>query len=467
MWERGSAPVDPSLVRDLGRAVGPGGVLSSRVSCSAYEYDATLLEGSCQAVVFPADTQEVSRVLEICARRGVPVTPRGHGTGLSGGAIPESGVVLSLTRMNEILEIDGPGRRARVQPGVVNSCLQERLSPLGLRYAPDPASQKVCSLGGNVAEGAGGMRGFKYGVTRDHVVGLTGVLADGQIVEVGGSPPCPAGGPDWTGLLVGSEGTLMVVTEIEVALEPVPPAANTMLAAFSSLERAGAAVSAIVSAGIIPAALEIMDRAVMEAVEAYLGDRLAPPADAVLLLELDGLAEDIDVQAERVTAICQRQGAQIQLAADDRERDRLWSARRSALGAVARLRPCYDLEDVTVPRGQLVPMLRAVDEVRRQLELDVAMVAHAGDGNLHPMILFDDRDEEEMERMLKARDRLFRLALDLGGTLSGEHGIGLTKREFMPLVFPPAAMTVLESVKAAFDPAGTLNPGKILDTGGV
>ncbi len=454
------------LVRALEKLAGPGNVLSSPVSLATYGYDATLLEGRADAVVFPTSTEQVSALLAFCHRHRVSVVPRGHGTNLSGGSVPQGGVVMALTRMNRVLSVDAPNRLAVVQCGVINLDLQKAAERAGLMYAPDPASQKVCSLGGNVAEGAGGMRGLKYGVTKDHVIGLKFVLADGEVCQAGGGLQPVAPVPDWTGLLVGSEGTLGVVTEITVRLIPRPPAVKTMLAVFDRLEDATATVSAIVARGIVPTTLELMDRPVVEAVEAYVHVGLPTDAEVVLLIEVDGLEAGLDRQAEVVQDVCRGQGArEVRLARSAAERDRLWLGRRTAIGAIARLAPCYDLEDVTVPRNRLTDMARVVRELSQKYDLTIGILAHAGDGNLHPLVLFDDRDADEVNRMMGARRELFRRALDLGGTLTGEHGIGLLKKEFMPWLFSPRELRTMDHVKAAFDPAGVLNPGKVLGEG--
>ncbi|MEW6546755.1 MAG: FAD-linked oxidase C-terminal domain-containing protein [Bacillota bacterium] len=451
------------LVRALQGLVGPDRVVASPVTLATYGYDATLLEGRAEAAVFPTSTDQVSKVLRYCHDHGIPVTPRGHGTDLSGGSIPQGGVVMVLTRMDRILSIDAGNRVAVVQPGVVNMDLQKAAERVGLMYAPDPASQKVCSLGGNVGEGAGGMRGFKYGVTKDHVIGLKLVLADGEVCQVGGPLEPVVAGPDWVGLMVGSEGTLAVATEITVRLLPKPPAIKTMLAVFDRLEDAGTAVSAIVARGIIPTTLELMDRSVIEAVEAYVHAGLPTDAEAVLLIEVDGVESALDRQAAVIQQVCSQRGArEVRVARSAAERDTLWLGRRTAIGAIARLRPCYDLEDATVPRNRLTEMLRQVTDLAREYGLQIGMLAHAGDGNLHPLILFDDRDRDEVDRVMAARRELFRRALALGGTLSGEHGIGILKKEFMPWLFETGALQVMAGIKAAFDPGGTLNPGKIL-----
>lgn len=447
----------------LRRIVGRMDVLDSPVALSTYAGDATPVEGRADLVVFPSSTEEVAAVARYCSGHGLAMTARGSGTDLSGGAVPHGGVVVTLTRMNRIISIDANDRLAVVQPGVVNVDLQKALDAVGMIYAPDPASQKVCSLGGNVGKGAGGLRGFKYGVTRDHVAGLKVVLAGGDTVDLGGRCQPPGPELDWMSLLIGSEGTLGLVTEITVKVLPKPAAARTFLAVFDSLGAAGDTVSEIVAQGIVPSALELMDQVMMGAVEAYCRVGLPTDAAASLLIEVDGPAPGLERQGSLITAICRRNGARsVRAATSAAERDALWLARRVALGAAARVRPTYDLEDITVPRGRLTEMLGHVTALATELNLTIGMLAHAGDGNLHPLILFDERDPAERQRVQTARRELFRQALALGGTLSGEHGIGLLKKEFMPWLYSAEALRAMAAVKAAFDPLGLLNPRKVI-----
>ncbi len=453
-----------TAVPRIARLVGKENVLLSRVSLDTYAGDATNLRGHADVVVFPRSTDEVAAVVRACREEGIPITPRGHGTDLSGGAVPNGGVVMSFARMNRILKIDPGNRYATVQPGVVNSTLQKAVGRHGLMYAPDPASQAVCSLGGNAAKGAGGMRGLKYGVTKDHVLGMTVVLADGQVARTGGPLEPPGAGPDWTGLLIGAEGTLALITELTLRLVVEPPSFRTLLAVFDRIEDAGEAVSRIVASGIIPATLELMDGATMEAVEAFAHAGLPTGAQASLLVEVDGFGAGLDGQVESIVGVCRACGArEVRAASSPSQRDSLWLARRAALGAVARLRPNYDLEDITVPRTRLPEMLKTVAQIGRDYRVDICIIAHAGDGNLHPIIVFDDRDEEERARVAEARQELFRRALAAGGTLSGEHGIGLLKKRFMPLLYPAEVLATLGLVKRAFDPDCILNPGKVLE----
>jgi len=456
--------MEERILQELRKIVGPENVVSSPVALLTYGYDATLLEGRADVVVFPLDTAQVAAVMALAHRERIPVTPRGGGTNLSGGSIPRAGgIVLVLTRMNRILEIDPENRTATVQPGVTNMELQKAVAPLGFRYAPDPASQKVSTMGGNVGECSGGMLGVKYGVTKDHVLGLKIVLDDGQVIQTGGklAPDYPE--LDFTSILVGSEGTLGVVTEITVRLMPLPAATKTMLAVYDRLEDAGDSVSAIIASGIIPATLELLDRVVIGAVEDFVHAGLPLDAEAVLLIEVDGAAEGLERQAEEVIRLCREKGArEVRVAKTAQERDLLWLGRRTAIGAIARLRPSYDLEDVTVPRNRLTQMLREVARLAREYRLQIGLLAHSGDGNLHPLMLFDERDKEEMERVMAARAEMFRVALKLGGTLSGEHGIGLGKLDFMPELFRPAEIDFMRRIKAAFDPSGIINPGKVV-----
>lgn len=456
--------LDKDTLKELIRIVGRENVLTSEVSLATYMYDATLLYGKPDVVVFVENAQQIASILKLANSKGIPVTPRGAGMGLSGGTVPHrGGIVIVMTRMNRILEIDVQNRVAVVEPGVTNMELQKAVAPYGLMYAPDPASQKVSTMGGNFGENAGGMRGIKYGVTKDHILGVELVLPTGDIVTIGGKwePIVPE--LNLLALLIGSEGTLGIATKIIVRLLPLPRAVKTLLAVYNTLEEAGNSVSQIVAHGIIPTTLELMDNKVIQAVEEWLHIGLPLEAGAVLLIEVDGWGPELERQAEKIKEICQANGAtQVQLARDAVERDNLWLARRSAIGAMARLKPCYDLEDATVPRSRLPEMLRRVEAIAEKYRIPIGMLAHAGDGNLHPLVLFDERDQEEMERVHRTREEIFRAALELGGTLSGEHGIGLGKLDFMPLAFTPAELDFMRRERKAFDPNGILNPGKFI-----
>ncbi|MBE3580864.1 MAG: FAD-binding protein [Thermoanaerobacteraceae bacterium] len=456
--------MDRDTLSQLVRIVGEGNVLTSEVSLATYMYDATLLYGRPDAVVFVQKAEEIAAILKLANAKKIPVTPRGAGMGLSGGTVPHrGGIVVVMTRMNRILEIDPANRVAVVEPGVTNMELQKAVAPYGMVYMPDPASQKVSTMGGNFGENAGGMRGIKYGVTKDHILGVELVLPTGDIVQIGGKWEPIAPELNLLSLLIGSEGTLGIATKIIVRLTPQPPAIKTMLAVYNTLEEAGNSVSQIIAHGIIPATLELMDNKVIQAVEDWLHIGLPLEAGAVLLIEVDGWEAGLDRQAEKIIELCRANGAiEVQLARNAAERDNLWLARRTAIGAIARLRPSYDLEDATVPRTKLPEMLRRVAAVAEEYNVPIGMLAHAGDGNLHPLVLFDERDREEMERVHKTRGEIFKAALDLGGTLSGEHGIGLAKLDFMPLAFTEADLDFMRRERRAFDPNGILNAGKFI-----
>lgn len=452
------------VIRELKAIVGADNVLTSRISREAYAYDATLIEALPDAVVFATAVDQVSRIMVLANKEKFPVVPRGCGINLSAGTIAKfGGIILVLTRMNKVLEIDYENRLAVVETGVLNMDVQKLVNPQGFMYAPDPASMKVNTLGGNLNECAGGMRGIKYGITKDHILGMEVVLPDGQVVWFGGKTAQIAPEMDIAALMIGSEGTLGVVTKIIIKLTPLPEAVKTVLCIFNSLEDAGQTVSDIIAQGIIPATLELMDQAVIEAVEDFVHIGLPKDAGAVLLIEVDGLKDGLDRQAEKIFEVAKANKArEVRLARDAKERDGLWVARRTSIGAVARLRPCYDLEDATVPRTQLPEMLRRCIALGKKYNLRIGMLAHAGDGNLHPLILFDDRDKDELHRVHECRREIFKEALALGGCLSGEHGIGLGKIEFMEWAYTPEDIAAMQRVKQAFDTGLILNPGKIV-----
>jgi len=451
------------LIERLGRIVGPANVLHSEVDRHLYSYDAYLEMARPEAVVLPGSAEEVSRVVRLAHEHEIPVTGRGSGTCLSGGPVPiRGGLVVAFARMNRILNIDPANRVALVEPGVVTLDLQNEVANLGLQYAPDPASQKTSSLGGNVGENAGGPHCLKYGVTTNHVLGLELVLADGRLVQVG-SPVADAPGYDLTGVVVGSEGTLGLVTKIYLRLIAQPEAIKTLLAIFETIEDASNTVSAIIAAGIVPATLEMMDRLVIKAVEESVKAGYPLDAEAVLIIELDGLADGLPRLAERITAICRANKVrQVRAARDAAEREALWAGRKGAFGAVSRLRPNYMVCDGTVPRTELPRVLAQVLEVGRKYDLAIGNVFHAGDGNLHPLILFDARDPEEKARVMKAGSEIMRLCVQAGGTISGEHGIGLEKLAEMDLIFSDEDVAAMWKVKRAFDPEELINPGKVL-----
>jgi glycolate oxidase len=412
--------------------------------------------------VLPADRDQVVGVVRLAARHGIPVVPRGAGTGLSGGAVTlRGGIALQLSRMRRILEIDPAARTAVVEPGVVNSDLQQAVARHGLFYAPDPSSQKACTIGGNAAENSGGPHCLYYGVTTNHVTGLEVVFADGTVAWLGTDAPDRVG-LDLLGVMIGSEGTLATITRVKVRLLPVPESVVTLMAAFPTVETASHAVSSVIGHGIVPAALEMMDQVTIGAVEAHYRAGYPVDAGAVLLVEVDGVRESCDeLSAEIERLLRQGEASGLRVAADAAERELLWAGRKGAIGALGRIRPNYYLHDGVVPRTRLPQVLRQVAEIGRHYELPVANVFHAGDGNLHPNILFDMRDEGVMGQVEHAGEEMLRAVVEAGGTLSGEHGIGIEKNAFMPWIYGPDDLDAMLRVKRIFDPAGRLNPGKI------
>jgi len=453
---------EKTFVDDLRQIVGAANVLDGTVDLQLYQYDGFLVERRPDAVVFVHSTEEVARVVQVCNRHGRPFVPRGGGTNLTGGTIPfAGGVVIEMIRMNRILEVAPSGQWARVQPGLFNLELGNALAPLGYQFLPDPASQKAATLGGNVAENAGGPHCFKYGVTTNHILGLTVVLPDGQVTVLGGPAPDPVG-YDLTGLFVGSEGTLGICTELVARIVRLPEGVKTLLAIYDSIDEGSRTVSAIVAAGMVPATLEMMDQLVIQAVEASIHCGLPLDCATVLLIEVDGLKDDLDRQTRAIEAICLANGArEVRVAKDDAERALLWAGRRGAFGAVARLAPSFLVCDGTVPRTALPEALRKVAEVALKYDLRIPNVFHAGDGNLHPLILFDWRDADQKARVLKAGMEILRLCAALGGTISGEHGVGLEKLEAMRLVMSEADIEAQRRVKQTFDPGQLANPGKM------
>ncbi len=454
------------LLDDLRAAVGASNVLDGGVDLQLYGYDAFLEERRPDAVAFVHSTEEVAEVVKACNRHGAPFVARGGGTNLSGGTIPvRGGVVIEMIRMNRILEVDTASLRARVQPGMFNLEFGNALAPLGYQYLPDPASQKAATLGGNVGENSGGPHCFKYGVTTNHVLGLTVVLPDGAIVHLGGKAP-DAPGYDLTGTFVGSEGTLGICTEIVARIVRLPEGVKTLLAIYDSIDEGSETVSAIVSAGMIPATLEMMDQLVIQAVEASM--RCGFPLDCatVLIIEVDGLVDDLEQQAAAIADLCRKHGArEVRMARNDAERAALWAGRRGAFGAVARVAPGYLVCDGTVPRTALPAMLRKVGEIGTRYGLRIPNVFHAGDGNLHPLVLFDWRDPEQKARVMKAGMEILAACVEMGGTISGEHGVGIEKMDAMRLVCTDDELRAQRKLKHAFDPADRANPGKMFPVG--
>ncbi|MBI2755751.1 MAG: FAD-binding protein [Chloroflexi bacterium] len=465
------APVAPpaadALVHALCAVLPAERVLWRPYDLMLYEYDGSIERHRPAAVVFPLSAREVSEILQVCNRLGVPYTARGAGTGLSGGALPSpGGVLVSLARMNRILEINPENRCALVEPGVVNLRLGQAVQPYGLSYVPDPSSQKACTIGGNVGENSGGPHTLRYGVTTNHTLGLEVVLPDGAIVQVGGaSADCP--GLDLVGLFVGSEGTLGIVTRIWVRLIPIAESVKTLLAVFPTIDAACEAVAGCIARRIVPAALEMMDNMVIRAVESVNPAGYPVDAAAVLLAEVDGLRDEVDAMAGEVEAVCWAHGASdVRMARNDLERARLWAGRKGAFGALGRITPDYYTVDGVVPRTRLPEVLRAIAAIGDDAGFRIANVFHAGDGNLHPLILWDADVPGAEERVVAAGAEIMRVCAEAGGSLSGEHGIGLEKRDLMPLIFGEADMGVMHRVKDAIDPRGQCNPGKVFPTAG-
>jgi glycolate oxidase len=457
-----------NLSSELRRILGTDRVLDAHSDLAVFECDAFVIEKHCPNVaVFPQTSAEVAAVVKLCNRLGVPFVPRGAGTSLAGGGLPVGGgVMIVLTRMREILEVNLRDRYAIVEPGVVNGWLNRRLAGTGFHYAPDPSSQGACTIGGNCATNAGGPHTLKYGVTVNHVLGLEVVTADGEIVQVGG-PAEDYPGPDLVGTIVGGEGTLGIVTKIWVRLTRNPQGVRTMLAIFDSIDDATQAISGIIGAGIIPAALEMMDHGILVAVEEAFHFGFPPDAEAVLLIEVDGIEVGLDQQRDRVAEICrQHRAKEVRFAADAKERLQLWKCRKQAFGAIGRLSPSYCTQDGVVPRTKLPHILRRIREIGAKYELKIVNVFHAGDGNLHPILLFDERNDGEIQRVLAASHEILSECLECGGSVTGEHGIGLEKLSFMNRMFTDDDLDVMARLRDALNPGGLLSPGKLLPTAG-
>ena len=452
-----------SLAADLRRILPAGQVLDAIEDCTLYAYDGTSAKALPDVVVSVRSPQEVAAVLRFASARSVPVVPRGAGTGLSGGSVPaKGGIALVLASMRRIKEIDAGSMLAVCEPGVITGELQKAVEAVGMFYPPDPASLNYCTIGGNLAENAGGPRGVKYGVTKDYVLGLEVVLASGDIVRLGGKQIKNVTGYNLVQFFVGSEGTLGVITEGILRLLPRPAAKKTMLAIFDRLDDAAEAVAAVMGGGVIPATLEIMDRTCIHCVEDYLRLGLPRDAEAILLIEVDGMPEAVEAEAALISRICRdRQVRSFQMAQDQREADALWKARRAISPAISQARPSKIGEDISVPRSAIPEMVREIQRISREYALPIAIFGHAGDGNLHPNILTDRRDPQEMERVEHAIAAIFEASVRLGGTLSGEHGVGLSKKPFLRLALSPETVKLMQDLKRAVDPQGILNPGKI------
>jgi glycolate oxidase len=455
----------PAVVDQLRKIAGRDAVLDRPEDLMMYEYDAGVRKHTPAAVVFPQTTEHVSQIMGLAGSAGFPVVARGAGTGLSGGAIsPEGGVVLAFARMNRILEVDAENFRAVVQPGVVNQTLSDNVAHLGLYFAPDPSSQKACTIGGNVAENSGGPHTLMHGVTVNHVTGVTVVLPSGEVVRFGGKA-AECSGYDLTGFFVGSEGTIGIVTEITVKLLRRAERVATLLGIFETIDDGARTVSAITAAGITPAALEMLDGWTLRAVEAACHAGYPLDAGAVLLIELEGLAEQVEEQAEAVREVCVQQRArEVRRAKDENERALLWKGRKNAFAALGRLAPSYYSQDGVVPRTRIPAVLQFIEGIAKKYGLRIGNIFHAGDGNLHPLILFDPRDPEQLELVQQAGRDILEYCVSVGGSITGEHGVGLEKRDLMPLLFTDEDLDVMLSLRNAFNAAGVLNPGKLFPT---
>jgi glycolate oxidase len=460
-----------SLLAELRAALSDDRVLDQPLSLQLYARDASVIEGSAGAVCFPCTTEDVQAVVRIARRHGCPIIPRGSGTGLAGGAVPVGGeegrppVVVVTTKMDRVLEVDVDDRIAWVQPGVLNLDLSRAVHQYGLHFAPDPSSQQSCSVGGNVANNSGGPHCLLYGVTSAHVLALEVVLPDGSLAMLGGLE-ADTPGYDLRGAFVGSEGTMGIATRIAVRLTPNPPSIRTLLADFTSVDDAAAAVSGIIAAGIVPAALEMMDALITQAVEDYVHAGFPRDAAAILLVEVDGMEDGVEAAAAAVQEVVLAHGARaVRVAADAAERALLWKGRKSAFGAIARIAPNYYLHDAVVPRTKLVDVLRQVYEIAARHDLIMMNVFHAGDGNLHPLIVFDRRVPGTMERVHAAGAEIIEACVAAGGVLSGEHGIGLEKRDYMPMIFSEDDLDAQARLRDVFDPEHACNPLKVLPGG--
>jgi glycolate oxidase len=450
----------------VARLVGKRGYLDQPADLALYEYDGSQDKHRPDLVVFPKTTAEVRALLKIAAEFQVPVVGRGAGTGLSGGAIPrEGGIMIGFARMNRIVELDLENERAVVEPGVVNLEVTQAVERDGFFYAPDPSSQRACTIGGNVAENAGGPHTLAYGVTTNHVLGLEFVLTDGSVVQTGGKE-ADLPGYDLTGLLTGSEGTMALVTKITLRLMRKPEIVKTILVVYDSNEDAGQTVAEITASAITPVAVEMLDGVMLRMVEEATHAGYPMDASAVLLIELEGPQEVVEEQVGRIRAVCAACGSrEFRVAQSAEERDLLWKGRKNAFGAVGRVSPTYYVQDGVVPRTQIAPTLHFIGEVAQRFGLTISNIFHAGDGNMHPIILFDARKPGELDKARAAGEEILKFCVEHGGSITGEHGVGMEKNELMSKQFPPETLEMMARLKRIFDPEGRLNPGKVLPTG--
>jgi glycolate oxidase len=452
-----------SILNELQDLVGKDRCLTAPEDLLVYSHD-VFCERKPDVVVLPTTKEEVSKILKLADREKIPVTPRGSATGLSGMCVPDQGgIVMAMSKMNKILEVNPEDRLAIVEPGVITNDLQLAVEAVGSFYPPDPASQTICQIGGNVSTNAGGPRCVKYGVTRDYLLGLEAVLPSGEVIKAGGRPIKNVTGYDLTRLLCGSEGTLAVITKIIVKLIAKPEARRTLLVAFRSIDDASTTVSRIMAAGIVPRALELMDQRYIRNCENIYHLGLATDAAAMLIIEVDGFAETVDRQARIAREFCEKEGAfDIKLAQTEEEADRMWMARKLGSVALYRLSKTMVTEDATVPISKIPVMVRRIKEIEAKYNITVYLLAHAGDGNMHPLLTYDPGNKEEAERVDNLVREIFEASIALGGTLTGEHGIGLAKKPFMHLEISPAELALWKNIKKSFDPNGIMNPGKFV-----
>lgn len=456
--------LEPKIVHELRQITGEGYYRDDPEALLTHSYDSTpMLQAMPDGVIYPGTTQEVAQIMKVLHRGRIPLITRGSGTNLSGGTVPaEGGVVMVMHRMNQLLEMDLENLTARVQPGLITGDFIEKVERCGLFYPPDPGSMRISTIGGNIAECSGGLRGLKYGTTKDYVIGLEAVLANGEIIQTGGKLMKDVAGYDLTKLLVGSEGTLAVITEATLKLIPPPKTKKTMLAMYKDMDGAARTVSKIIENRIIPATLEFLDQPTLRVVDDFA--KLGLPRDmaAILLIEQDGEEQAVLQDMAQIQAVCREEhAAEVHVAETKEEAQKLMTARRSALTALARIRPTTILEDATVPRSKIAEMVREVNRIAAKYELQICTFGHAGDGNLHPTITTDARDPDEIERVEQAFSEIFEAAIRLGGTITGEHGVGMIKSPYLEWKVGSAGIEVLKGIKRAFDPLGLLNPGKI------
>jgi glycolate oxidase len=454
-----------NIAAAIQRIVGTGGYLHKSEDLALYEYDGGIDKSRPDLVVFPRSTEDVVAIVKLAGRENVPIVGRGAGTGLSGGAIARAGgIIVSFARMNRILEIDLANERAVVEPGVVNLDITLAVESDGYFYAPDPSSQRACTIGGNVSENSGGPHTLAYGVTTNHVLGLEAVLPDGSVVRTG--PGFDQAGYDLTGLLVGSEGTMALVTKITVRLVRKPEVVTTILAIYDRAEDAGDTVAEITARAITPVAIEMLDGPLLRMIEDAVNAGYPRDANAVLLIELEGLKEAVEEQCKHIRAACSLcRAREVRLAQTAEQRELLWKGRKNAFGAVGRFSPAYYVQDGVVPRTQIAPTLRFIAEVAQKHQLAISNIFHAGDGNLHPLIMFDPRTAGELEKVRRASDEILEYCIQAGGSITGEHGVGMEKMEMMDRQFSPATLETIAEFKKLFDPGCRLNPGKVLPTG--